>query len=374
MKKIVFVTGTRADYGKLKSIILNFQKKKNFKTIVFATGMHNLKIFGNTFKEIKKDKIKNVHRFFNQVYGNDMPTIMAKTVIGFNKLVKKIKPDLIVVHGDRLETLACASVGSFQNIKVAHIEGGEVSGTVDELIRHAVSKLSHVHMVTNLKAKKRLVQMGENKNNIYIIGSPDIDIMTSKNLPKLSEVKKKYEIKYENYCMAIFHPVTTELGNIKKQVNIFIEAMMKTKKNYILIYPNNDDGSKLILNAYSKIKNNSKFRILPSMRFEHYLSLLKNSQLIIGNSSSGIIEAPYFGVPTINIGSRQNNRAKIKSIYNLNFNKNKIIDQINKIKKNNFKIKTSYFGKGKSFQKFINILKSKKFWNISSQKYFTDLN
>ena len=114
--------------------------------------------------------------------------------------------------------------------------------------------------------------------------------------------------------MAIFHPVTTELSNIKKQVNIFIEAMMKTKKNYILIYPNNDDGSKLILNAYSKIKNNSKFRILPSMRFEHYLSLLKNSQLIIGNSSSGIIEAPYFGVPTINIGSRQNNRAKIKSI------------------------------------------------------------
>ena len=109
------------------------------------------------------------------------------------------------------------------------------------------------------------------------------------------------------------------------------------------------------------------------MRFEHYLSLLKNSQLIIGNSSSGIIEAPYFGVPTINIGSRQNNRAKIKSIYNLNFNKNKIIDQINKIKKNNFKIKTSYFGKGKSFQKFITILNSKKFWNISSQKYFTDL-
>ena len=155
MKKIVFVTGTKTDYGKLKSIILN-SKKKNFKTIIFAMGMHNLKIFGNTFKEIKKDKIKNVHRFFNQVYGNDMPTIMAKTVIGFNKLVKKIKPDLIVVHGDRLETLACASVGIFPNIKVAHIEGGEVSGTVDELIRHAVTKLSHVHMVTNLKAKNDL--------------------------------------------------------------------------------------------------------------------------------------------------------------------------------------------------------------------------
>ena len=154
MKKIVFVTGTRADYGKIKSILKISQKLKKFKIFLFITGMHNVKMLGLTRDEIFKDKIKNCYVYDNKCWQSPMDSILANTIKGFKGFVKEIKPDLIVVHGDRVETLACAIVGSLNSIRVAHIEGGEVSGTVDELIRHSVSKLSHVHFVVISKRKK----------------------------------------------------------------------------------------------------------------------------------------------------------------------------------------------------------------------------
>ena len=149
MKKIIFVTGTRADYGKIKSLISTLQINNNYKTHIFVTGMHNLKKFGSTYDELQLDNIKNIFRFNNQLKSNNLDLILSKTIQGFNDYVKKIKPDLIVIHGDRIEALGCALVGSLNNILTAHIEGGEVSGTIDEIIRHAVSKLSHYHFVTN---------------------------------------------------------------------------------------------------------------------------------------------------------------------------------------------------------------------------------
>ena len=157
MKKIVFVTGTRADYGKLKSIILKLQKIKNFKVSVFVTGMHNLKIYGSTHDELRKDKIKNIARFKNQNNNDSMDSIISKTINGFRKYALKEKPDLIVVHGDRVESMACAIVASINNIKVAHIEGGELSGTIDEVLRHSISKLCNLHFVTNNTAKKSMI-------------------------------------------------------------------------------------------------------------------------------------------------------------------------------------------------------------------------
>ena len=214
MKKIIFVTGTRADYGKIKSLILTLQINNNYKTHIFVTGMHNLKKFGYTYDELQLDNIKNIFRFNNQLKSNNLDLILSKTIQGFNDYVKKIKPDLIVIHGDRIEALGCALVGSLNNILTAHIEGGEVSGTIDEIIRHAVSKLSHYHFVTNKTAKKRLVQMGELNKNIFVIGSPNIEIIKSKNLPTLKSVKDKYEIKYDNYDN-IIHSDTNFLKSLR---------------------------------------------------------------------------------------------------------------------------------------------------------------
>lgn len=376
MKKIIFVTGTRADYGKLKSLIIELQKKKNYKVLVFVTGMHLLKKFGSTHEEIIKDKIKNIHKFNNQKLNDKMDLVISKTIIGFSKFVNRHKPDLIVLHGDRVESLACATVGCLNNIKTAHIEGGEVSGAVDEILRHSISKLCHIHFVTNLKAKKRLVQMGENRNSIFIIGSPDIDIIKSKNLPKIEFVKKWYDIIFEKYAIAVLHPVTTDLKNLNKQCKIFLKAIVQSKKNYILIYPNNDHGFKDILKQYMQLKKNKYIKLLPSIRFEYYLTLLKNANFIIGNSSSGIMEAPYYGLPTINIGNRQNKRADFITIANCKFslkNIDKLIkkfSQKNTLKKNE---KTEHFGKGQSFKIFSKILKMNNFWKIKNQKEFQDL-
>ncbi len=373
MKKIIFITATRADYGKLKTIISSVQNSKKFKAYVFVTGMHNMKEYGNTYELIKADKIKNTKIYANQKIGYDQDKILSKTIDGFSKYTKKINPDLVIIHGDRIEPLACAIVCCLNNIKIAHFEGGELSGTVDEIFRHSISKLCNIHFVTNKTAKKRLIQMGELKENIFITGSPDVDVLLDKDLPSLDETFMKYDIKFNSYGLAIFHPVTTDINNLKSNIINFIKALTKSNKKFILIYPNNDLGSKIILNEYKKIQNKN-IKIFPSIRFEHYLTLLKNSNFIIGNSSSGIIEAPYYGVPTINIGNRQKNRAYLGSIFNCKYDYRAIIKYINKysIKK---RFKSSYFfGLGKSNLKVMKVLKSNKIWKIDNQKQFKDIN
>lgn len=372
MKKIIFVTGTRADYGKLKSIILSSQKIKQFNVYVFVTGMHNLSAYGNTFDEIKKDKVQNIKRFYNQIVGENSSKIFSKTILGFSEYIKKINPDLVIIHGDRMEPLACAIVSCLNNIKIAHFEGGEVSGTIDEIFRHSISKLCSIHFVTNSAAKKRLIQMGELYSSIFITGSPDVDLILSKNLPSLNDVKKRYEINFKSYAIAIFHPFTTDVKNLKKHISTFIKLLKLSKENIILIFPNNDLGSDIIIKKYKKIRNKN-IKIFPSLRFEYYLTLLKNCKFIIGNSSSGIMEAPYYGVPTINIGNRQNNRANLESITNCNYESSKILRAIKKFSITKKFTKSRFFGEGKSAIKLLRILKSKKIWKINNQKQFRDI-
>ncbi len=372
MKKIVFVTATRADYGKLKTIIITSQKIKKFKAYVFVTGMHNMHEYGSTHEQLLKDKIKNITRFSNQKLGISHDKILSNTINGFSKFVKKVKPDLVMVHGDRIEPLGCAIVCCLNNIKIAHFEGGELSGTVDEIFRHSISKLCNIHFVTNRIAKKRLIQMGEINKNIFITGSPDVDQLLSKNLPSLKNARKKYGIQFENYAISIFHPVTTDIKKLKLNIRIFIKALKASKERFIMIYPNNDLGSDIILSELKKIKSKN-IKIFPSLRFEYYLSLLKNSKFIIGNSSSGIIEAPYYGIPTINVGDRQKNRAKLKSIFNSNYKFKEILILIKKFSKRKSFKKSYFFGLGKSNRKVKDILLSNRIWKLTNQKHFKEI-
>lgn len=372
MKKIVFLTGTRADFGKIKSLISILDNDPEFEVFVFVTGMHLQAVYGLTLIEIERCDFKNVHTFENSTHETTMDLTLAKTIEGLSSYCKKVNPDLIVVHGDRVETLAGAIVGSLNNILVAHIEGGELSGTVDELIRHSVSKLSHIHFVSNDDAARRLKQMGEIESSIHTIGSPDIDVMFSDDLPNIEDVKKYYEIPFENFAIVMFHPVTTEATAMKAYVQNFVAALQVDIHNYIVIYPNNDLGSQCIIDEYQKLKGNARFRIIPSLRFEYFLTLLKNAQFIIGNSSAGIREAPYYGIPIINIGTRQQNRVLNSDIINIDYDTNTIKKALESVVSHKVSTDTARFGAGNSAQLFVKTLQKSSFWQVNHQKQFKD--
>jgi UDP-N-acetylglucosamine 2-epimerase (hydrolysing) len=297
---------------------------------------------------------------------------MAKTILGFSDFVNGISPDLIVVHGDRVEALAGATVGAFNNIIVAHVEGGEVSGTIDDLIRHAASKLSHAHFVANEAAAQRLRQLGEAESSIFIIGSPDIDVMNSTSLPTIDDMKTHYEIEFSEYAILIFHPVTTELEELGKKIDVITQFLKKSSHNFIIIYPNNDPGSRQILAAYESLRGCKNIKIFPSMRFEYFLTLLKNARFIIGNSSSGIREAPHFCIPAVNLGTRQNRRVSNRMVINSDITEQAIIASI-EAALSVPRVQISGFGDGNSSTMFYKSLSDPRFWDLSVQKKFVDL-
>ena len=372
-RKILFLTGTRADFGKLKPLIEQVEDSVEFESHVFATGMHMLARYGSTVEEIRDQGFVNVHSYINQIgtANSQMDLVLANTIQGLGHHVREYTPDLIVVHGDRVEALAGAIVGTLNNILVAHVEGGEVSGTVDELIRHAVSKLSHLHFASNDEAKDRLVQMGEDGNSIYVIGSPDVDIMLSDRLPSLSEAKEKYDIEFDEYAIFTYHPVTTEVHLLKQKIDEVIDALQASGWHFIVIYPNNDSGSGIIMDAILPLRDGSRFRLLPSIRFEYFLTLLKHAKVIVGNSSSGVRDAPVYGVPSVNIGSRQMNRFHSRSIIDVPEEKAVILEALNSLPTS---IAPSLnFGRGNSALAFIGALRDAHLWETARQKQFQDL-
>ena len=372
MNKILFLTGTRADFGKIKSLIQILEKQQELEVFVFVTGMHLQKEYGYTLIEIERCNFRNVYTFENHTHETTMDLTLAKTIEGLSAYTKTIQPDMIIVHGDRVETLAGAIVGSLNNFLVAHIEGGELSGTVDELIRHSVSKLSHIHFVSNAEAAKRLEQMGEIKSSIFTIGSPDIDMMFSDNLPDLQKVKNYYEITFNDYAVVMFHPVTTEVKEMQKYADDFVTALLEDNHNYVVIYPNNDLGSKYIIDSFKKLKENPRFRIFPSLRFEYFLTLLKNSQFIIGNSSAGIRESPYYGIPIINIGTRQQNRSIHADIINVGYELENIQNALSTIDSHTTQISDANYGQGNSAELFLECIQKSDIWKINHQKQFRD--
>lgn len=372
-KKIVILSGTRAEFGKLKPLLKAIDKDSRYEVHLFVTGMHMLEKYGGTAREVLRE-FSNIYMYNNQAFGSRLDIVLSNTIYGFSHYISEIKPDLIIVHGDRAEALAGAIVSSFNNILVAHIEGGELSGTIDEIIRHSISKLVHIHFVANEQAKKRLIQMGEKKDSIYVIGSPDIDIMCSDDLPSKEDVLKHYEIEFDEYAILMYHPVTTELEKLGNNVKELVDAIIESELKYVVIYPNNDPGSNIILNEYERFNNMPNFKLFPSIQFERFLVLLKNCKFIIGNSSAGIREAPIYSVPTINLGSRQKNRFHHESIFNIDENKDLILNSIKHVIKNSSKFSPSYFfGKGESATNFKNVLEKKIFWKTKTQKQFLDL-
>lgn len=373
MKKMMFVTGTRADYGKLKSIIRAVEHSEEYEAYVYVTGMHLLPEYGNTYLQISEEGYRNLYIEQSLELTSKMDINIGNTILCIARYVSKIQPDIIVVHGDRIDALAGAIVGILNNILVAHIEGGEITGTVDDSLRHAITKLSHLHFTANEETRQRLLQLGEKDDNIQIIGSPDIDIMLSDNLPSIEDIKKKYNIPFQEYAIFMYHPTTTEVECLKTHIQECIAAIKQSKLKYIIVYPNNDLGSEIILDEIKSLEGNPQFLLVKSFPFEDFLTLLKHCKFIIGNSSAGIREACIYGIPSINIGTRQMNRYNpkiMKNIISVDEDAQSILNAISEVDEHRYT--SFYFGDGHSAELFMKAFIEKKFGDNEVQKEFVD--
>jgi len=369
-RKIVFVTGTRADFGKLEPLATAAAESGILVTF-FVTGMHMLARYGLTKVEVHRRKIFQVVEYTNQKDGDPQDLILAKTVMGFSDFLHEEKPDLVVVHGDRVEALAAALVCATSRVNCAHVEGGEVSGTIDEIFRHCNTKLAHFHLVSSDDARSRVLRLGEHPSSIHVIGSPELDIHARESSIDIADVRSRYDIPSSDFGICVFHPVTSEISSIKEQAESIFSALSSSGKHFVVIRPNNDPGEPLITEVLEKL-DSSRFRIIPSMRFAYFSTLLKHSAIVVGNSSLGVREAPFLGIPSIDLGTRQTNRARSNSISHCSpFSRDQIVQLIETNWGRRFTPDTA-FGSGGAISAFERLLAQGTFWVQASQKHFSD--
>jgi len=333
--------------------------------------MHLEETFGLTYQEVEKRfKCKII---LERNYVGEVSPIQsfANTAQIISKILEDFNIEIIIVHGDRPEALAGAISGSLFNTIVCHIEGGDISGTVDESLRHSITKLAHIHFPTSEKAALRLFQMGEKKDSVFVSDSHIANISSVDFLPSLKNVQERYDIPWNDFYISILHPVTTELEIMPLWVEEYFSALEIINENFLILYPNSDLGHDIILKRMLKIRNKEKFRILPSVRHEAYLRILFESSGIIGNSSSAIHEAPIFGIPAIDYGTRQKGRTNDKNmVLSASYQKADLIEKFQRLKKIKLNKKVDLTEKINPFDVFSDFLEKKKYQNISLQKEF----
>ncbi len=370
-KSILFVTGTRADFGKLEPLA-TAARDAGFAVSFFVTGMHMLERYGLTRVEVQRTTGVTVHEFENQTPGDPQDLILARTITGFSQFVENNRPDLVVFHGDRVEALACALVTATRYVRSAHIEGGEVSGTIDEVFRHCNSKLASVHFVSSERAARRVMALGEPSQSVHVIGSPELDFHSRPSGVTLDQVRDRYDIGFSDFGIATFHPVTSEADTMGAQADQLFQSLEKSRRRFVVIAPNNDPGSEAIFATLASLPLD-RFRVLPSMRFAHFSELMRNASAIVGNSSAGVREAPFLGIPSLDIGSRQTNRAEAPSVFTTAANDRYAIDRFLADEWGKPYPRHTAYGEGRAADRFVLALQDPGFWRSSLQKKFSDL-
>ena len=369
-KSLLFVTGTRADFGKLEPLAIAARDAGHDVTF-WVTGMHMLDRYGMTKNEVARTPGVAVQEYLNQRPGDPQDQVLAKTVLGFSDAVAEHQPDLVVIHGDRIEALACALVSATNYIRSAHIEGGEVSGTIDEIFRHCNSKLASHHFVSSDAAKARVMKLGEPEGKIHVIGSPELDFHSGPSGVTLDDVRARYDLPDGPYGIVVFHPVTSEADTMGQQARDLFGALEASGKTFVVIAPNNDPGSEDIFAVLDGLPKD-RFRILPSMRFAHFSELMKNAAAMVGNSSAGVREAPFLGTPSLDVGTRQTNRAEAPSLRSVAAADTDAIAAFLAEEWGKRYARHDAFGQGDAARRFAEIVSDPAFWEGDLQKRFHD--
>ena len=364
MKKILVITGSRGEWGYLRPILEKLDAEPSLEFAILATNMQILTRFGNSYREIERDGFPVKYKI-PMSYDGDNYFSHIKSLGSFLSSLADIlssEPyDFILLAGDRGEQLIGAIAGAYAYIPTLHIQAGEVSGNIDGAVRHAIGKLAHIHSASNIDAEQRLLSTGEQPFRVHRTGAPQIDDMILDITP-ISDVKSKLNIKDGEYCLVVLHPITEDLESLDLYVDEFILAMKEINLIKIFILPNNDVGSDLI-----KVKINghnlTNAYFYKNLSRSEYLSILNSCKFIIGNSSSGILEAPTYQTPCVNIGGRQNKRYQGSNVINCQFEKDEILTAISTVSDEDFKEKMLAgdrfpYGCGDSSQKIVDILKA----------------
>ena len=361
--KLLFITGSRGEWGYISPIIEKC-KKKSIELEILATNMHLLPQHGMTIDEILNSGNEVKYKIYSTFDGANHAT-MAKSIGSFVMsmvdVIEVSKPDWIILAGDRSETVGAAIAGSYTYTPTAHIQAGELSGNIDGIGRHVIGKLSHLHLASNKDAYDRLLKLGEEEFRIHNVGAPQLDDLYDNNISDKKVLSNKYEVNLdEDYFLVIFHPVTEEYDDMERQISSLYNSLKKYGQRKIWILPNNDAGSSYISNYLMQNRDES-FSLFQNLPREDYLGLMSKSQCMIGNSSSGILESPTYAIPTVNIGSRQEGRVRSPNIIDLDdFDEKSIVAKIeialSQEFNNGLENISNPYGDGKSSDRILEIL------------------
>jgi GDP/UDP-N,N'-diacetylbacillosamine 2-epimerase (hydrolysing) len=382
MIKICIATGTRAEYGLLKPLIDAILKENIFELKLLVTGSHLSPEFGLTYKQIEADGHK-IDLKVEMLLSSDTPEAIAKSmglgIIGFADAFKQIKPDILILLGDRYEVLSLASAALIFKIPIAHLHGGEITeGAYDESIRHAVTKLSHLHFTSTETHRNRVIQLGENPDFVFNVGAIGIDNILKMNLLERKEIESELNIEFKkyNYILA-FHPETLSTKSVIDQFKVVLDVIKKQDDSFFVFTKSNADTDGRIINKMMEEFVNlypDKAALFSSLGAFRFLSLMKNVDAIIGNSSSGIIEAKSLNTATINIGDRQKGRLQPDSVINCSCDEIDLLNAFEKVKDSDFKKNICNFknpyGEGNTAESIISVLKDIKLTSLHTKPFF----
>ncbi|SMC23219.1 GDP/UDP-N,N'-diacetylbacillosamine 2-epimerase (hydrolysing) [Clostridium acidisoli DSM 12555] len=368
MRKIAVVTGTRAEYGVLKNTLNKIKGSSNLELQLIVTGSHLSEDFGYTINEILEDGF-NVDEKIPILMSNSNKGSIAKEMallmIELSQAFERLKPDILLILGDRYEIFAAASTAMAMNIPIAHISGGEITeGAIDEQIRHAITKMAHIHFPGAKAYVQNIINMGEEAWRVFDVGDPGIENIKLTKFLSREELKRQLSVKLDEDTLLItYHPVTLEAKALPCQIESLIKALDTINKTMIITYPNADNGGEYIIKKLEEFaKVNSNVHLFKNLGVVRYLSVMKLCGSVIGNSSSALIEAPYLKVPVVNIGNRQKGRLMADNIICCGNECEVIIEAINKSLSNDFKEKVnntkSLYGEGDTSEEIVKVLES----------------
>ena len=382
MKKICVVIGSRANYSSIKSAMRAIDNHENLELNLLVGASAILDRYGGAIELIRNDGFKPMGTFHMLIEGGN-PSCMAKStglgLIEIPSLLEKLSPDMVLTVGDRFETMATTLAAAYMNIPIAHTMGGEVSGTIDESIRHAITKFAHLHFPASESARQRIIKLGEVEENVFMVGCPRIDLIAEQiknkdfcNMSKLFSkgVGATFDIN-KPFLVLSQHPVTTEFGNGEEEIKTTLEVIKEINIPAIVLWPNSDAGSDDISRGIRKWREQNtanKMHFFKNLPVNEYITLLFKTSCLIGNSSSGIREGAFIGTPVVNIGSRQNNRERGKNVMDVSHNKKDIKEAIIKQINHGKYQKDTVYGDGNAGIKIADILSQK---NIKVQKCIT---